>query len=114
MRPIANPALTVLDIERYANIAHRHGVPLIVDNTFATPVLCKPFDFGADIVIHSTTKYMDGHAVQGGGIIVDSGKFDWTNGNFPDFTEPVLHTTESHIQRHMVRLHILLRQECSS
>lgn len=85
---IANPALTVLDIERYANIAHRHGVPLIVDNTFATPVLCKPFDFGADIVIHSTTKYMDGHAVQGGGIIVDSGKFDWTNGNFPDFTEP--------------------------
>ena len=85
---IANPALTVLDIERYANIAHRHGVPLIVDNTFATPVLCKPFDFGADIVIHSTTKYMDDHAVQGGGIIVDSGKFDWTNGNFPDFTEP--------------------------
>ena len=85
---IANPALTVLDIEKYANIAHRHGVPLIVDNTFATPVLCKPFDFGADIVIHSTTKYMDGHAVQGGGIIVDSGKFDWTNGNFPDFTEP--------------------------
>ena len=85
---IANPALTVLDIERYDNIAHRHGVPLIVDNTFATPVLCKPFDFGADIVIHSTTKYMDGHAVQGGGIIVDSGKFDWTNGNFPDFTEP--------------------------
>ena len=63
-------------------------MPLIVDNTFATPVLCKPFDFGADIVIHSTTKYMDGHAVQGGGIIVDSGKFDWTNGNFPDFTEP--------------------------
>jgi len=85
---IANPALSVLDIERFANIAHAHNVPLIVDNTFATPVLCKPFDFGADIVIHSTSKYMDGHAVQVGGVIVDSGKFDWTNGNFPDFTEP--------------------------
>ncbi len=85
---IANPALSVLDIERFANIAHAHKVPLIVDNTFATPVLCKPFDFGADIVIHSTSKYMDGHAVQVGGVIVDSGKFDWTCGNFPDFTEP--------------------------
>ena len=85
---IANPALTVFDIERFANIAHAHGVPLIVDNTFATPILCKPFDFGADIVVHSTTKYMDGHAVQGGGIIVDSGKFDWTNGNFPELVEP--------------------------
>ena len=85
---IANPALTVFDIERFANLAHKHGVPLIVDNTFATPILCKPIEFGADIVIHSTTKYMDGHAVQGGGVIVDSGKFDWTNGNFPDLTEP--------------------------
>ena len=85
---IANPVLSVLDFERFARIAHKHKVPLIVDNTFATPVLCKPFDFGADIVIHSTTKYMDGHAVQVGGVIVDSGKFDWTNGNFPDFTEP--------------------------
>ena len=85
---IANPALSVLDIERFANIAHKHGVPLIVDSTFATPILCKPFEYGADIVIHSTTKYMDGHAVQGGGVIVDSGNFDWTNGNFPDFTEP--------------------------
>ena len=85
---IANPALTVFDIERFANIAHRHNVPLIIDNTFATPVLCKPFDFGADIVIHSTTKYMDGHAVQGGGVIVDSGKFDWKSGNFPGLTEP--------------------------
>ena len=64
------------------------GVPLIVDNTFATPVLCKPFQFGADIVIHSTTKYMDGHAVQVGGVIVDSGKFDWTNGKFPELTQP--------------------------
>ena len=85
---IANPALSVLDIERFANIAHAHKVPLIVDNTFATPVLCKPFDFGADIVVHSTTKYMDGHAVQGGGVIVDSGKFDWTEGDFPELTTP--------------------------
>ncbi len=85
---IANPALTVLDIERFAKIAHEKGVPLIVDNTFATPVLCRPIEWGADIVIHSTSKYMDGHAVQVGGVIVDSGKFDFTNGNFPDFTEP--------------------------
>ncbi len=85
---IANPALSVLDIERFANIAHAHNVPLIVDSTFATPMLCKPFDFGADIVIHSTTKYMDGHAVQGGGIIVDSGNFDWTKGDFPELTTP--------------------------
>ncbi len=85
---IANPAIAVLDIERLAGIAHRNGVPFIVDNTFATPVLCRPFEFGADIVVHSTTKYMDGHAVQLGGVIVDSGKFDWTNGKFPEFTEP--------------------------
>ncbi len=85
---IANPALMVLDIEKLARIAHKRGVPLIMDNTFATPILCKPFEFGADIVIHSTSKYMDGHAVQNGGVIVDSGKFDWTNGNFPDLTEP--------------------------
>lgn len=85
---IANPALTVLDIERFANIAHEMGVPFIVDNTFATPIFCKPFEFGADIVIHSTTKYMDGHALQVGGVIVDSGKFDWTNGKFPELTEP--------------------------
>ena len=74
---IANPALTVFDIERFANIAHAMGVPLIVDNTFATPILCKPFDFGADIVVHSTSKYMDGHAMALGGCIVDSGNFDW-------------------------------------
>ncbi len=85
---IANPALTVLDIERFARIAHKNGVPLIVDNTFATPVLCKPFNYGADIVTHSTTKYMDGHALQVGGVIVDSGKFDWNNGKFPCLTEP--------------------------
>lgn len=85
---IANPALNVLDIERYANIAHKHGVPLLVDNTFATPILCRPIEFGADIVIHSTTKYMDGHATVVGGVVVDSGKFDWTNGKFPELTEP--------------------------
>ena len=85
---IANPALTVLDIDRFARIAHQHKVPLIVDNTFATPILCKPFDYGADIVLHSTSKYMDGHAVQIGGAIVDSGHFDWTCGNFPGLTDP--------------------------
>ena len=80
--------MTVFDIERYANIAHAHGVPLIVDNTFATPILCKPFEFGADIVTHSTSKYMDGHALQIGGVIVDSGNFNWDNGNFPELVEP--------------------------
>ena len=75
---IANPALTVLDIEKFAKAAHAHGVPLIVDNTFATPVLCRPIEWGADIVTHSTTKYMDGHGAAVGGCIVDSGKFDWT------------------------------------
>ena len=86
---LANPALTVFDIEKWAGIAHKNGVPLIIDNTFATPVLCRPFEWGADIIVHSTTKYMDGHAVQGGGVIVDSGKFDWAaSGKFPDFTEP--------------------------
>ena len=80
---LANPALTVLDIEKFAKVAHAHGVPFIIDNTFATPYLCRPIEWGADIVVHSTTKYMDGHAVQGGGVIVDSGKFDWTNGKFP-------------------------------
>mgnify|MGYP001317518591 FL=1 len=85
---LANPALTVFDIERYANIAHTHDVPLIVDNTFATPILCKPFEFGADIVTHSTSKYMDGHALQIGGVIVDSGNFNWDNGNFPELVEP--------------------------
>ena len=85
---IANPSLSVFDIEKFAKIAHKNGLPLFVDNTFATPVLCRPFEFGADIVIHSTTKYMDGHAVQLGGVIVDSGNFDWTHGQFPEFTEP--------------------------
>ena len=86
---IANPALHVLDIEKFAALAHNNGIPLIVDNTFATPILCRPFDFGADIIVHSTTKYMDGHAVQMGGVIVDSGKFDWgASGKFPGLTEP--------------------------
>ncbi len=79
---IANPALNVFDIERFAKAAHAHGVPLIVDNTFATPVNCRPFEWGADIVTHSTTKYMDGHGAGVGGCIVDSGKFDWTK--YPD------------------------------
>ena len=79
---IANPALNVLDIERFAKVAHANGVPLIIDNTFATPVNCRPFEWGADIVTHSTTKYMDGHASAVGGCIVDSGKFDWTR--YPD------------------------------
>ena len=74
---IANPALTVLDIEKFASVAHQHGVPLIVDNTFATPINCRPFEWGADIITHSTTKYMDGHGLQVGGAIIDSGNFDW-------------------------------------
>lgn len=86
---IANPALNVLDIEKFAELAHSNKLPLIVDNTFATPILCRPIDFGADIVIHSTSKYMDGHAVSLGGVIVDSGNFDWAaSGKFPEFTEP--------------------------
>ena len=86
---IANPALHVLDIEKFAALAHNNGIPLIVDNTFATPILCRPFEFGADIIVHSTTKYMDGHAVQMGGVIVDSGKFDWgASGKFPGLAEP--------------------------
>ncbi|MDE6775637.1 MAG: aminotransferase class I/II-fold pyridoxal phosphate-dependent enzyme, partial [Ruminococcus sp.] len=85
---IANPALTIFDMEKFAKIAHENNVPLIVDNTFPTPILCRPIEYGADIVIHSTSKYMDGHAVQVGGVIVDSGNFNWANGKFPEFTEP--------------------------
>jgi O-acetylhomoserine (thiol)-lyase len=86
---IANPALDVFDIERFANLAHAHGLPLIVDNTFPTPILCRPFEFGADIVVHSTTKYMDGHATVVGGAVVDGGTFDWAkSGKFPELTEP--------------------------
>lgn len=87
---IANPALVVLDIEKFARLAHKHGVPLIVDNTFATPVNCRPFEWGADIVTHSTTKYMDGHGMSVGGCIVDSGNFDWEahREKFPGLTTP--------------------------
>ena len=86
---LSNPSLIVLDIEKFAKVAHSNGVPLIVDNTFPTPVNCRPFDFGADIVIHSTTKYMDGHATSVGGVVVDSGNFDWTqNDKFPGLTTP--------------------------
>lgn len=87
---IANPALVVLDIEKFAGLAHKHGVPLIVDNTFATPVNCRPFEWGADIVTHSTTKYMDGHAMTVGGCVVDSGNFDWEahKEKFPGLTTP--------------------------
>ena len=85
---IANPAIAVFDIEKFAKLAHANGVPLIVDNTFATPVLCRPFEWGADIVVHSTTKYMDGHAVQVGGVLVDSGNFNWENGKFEELCTP--------------------------
>jgi len=87
---IANPALVVLDIEKFAEAAHEHGVPLIVDNTFPTPINCRPFEWGADIVTHSTTKYMDGHAMCVGGCIVDSGNFDWEKypDKFPGLTQP--------------------------
>ncbi|MCR4881521.1 MAG: O-acetylhomoserine aminocarboxypropyltransferase/cysteine synthase [bacterium] len=85
---LTNPSLQVFDIEKFAKVAHKNGIPLIIDNTFPTPILCRPIEWGADVVIHSTTKYMDGHALQVGGVIVDSGKFDYANGNFPDFTEP--------------------------
>lgn len=87
---IANPALTVFDIERFADAAHRHGVPLIIDNTFATPINCRPIEWGADIVTHSTTKYMDGHDATVGGCIVDGGKFDWMahSDKFPGLTTP--------------------------
>jgi len=84
---IGNPKMDVVDIEAVAGIAHQAGVPLIVDNTFASPYLCRPFDYGADIVVHSATKYIGGHGTSIGGIIVDSGKFDWTNGKFPELVE---------------------------
>ena len=87
---ISNPTINVLDIEKFARIAHKHGVPLIVDNTFATPINCHPFQWGADIITHSTTKYMDGHAMTVGGVIVDSGNFDWSKhaDRFPGLTTP--------------------------
>lgn len=85
---LSNPSLVVTDLELFATIAHEFNVPIIVDNTFPTPINCRPFAFGVDIVVHSTTKYLDGHAVQVGGVIVDSGNFNWNNGKFPELTEP--------------------------
>ena len=85
---IGNPQINVLDIEPIAQIAHEAGIPLMIDNTFASPYLCRPFDFGADIVVHSATKYIGGHGTTMGGVIVESGKFPWDNGNFPDMVEP--------------------------
>ncbi len=85
---LSNPALEIPDIEMYADAAHAHGVPLIVDNTFATPIHCRPFEHGANVVVHSTSKYMDGHAVALGGVIVDGGNFDWNNGKFPGLSTP--------------------------
>lgn len=85
---IANPSLVVTDIEKFATLAHKNQIPLIIDNTFATPINCRPIEFGADIVIHSTSKYMDGHAVALGGVIVDSGNFNWDNGKFPGLSTP--------------------------
>jgi len=85
---IGNPRIDVADLRRLSDVAHAHGVPLLVDNTFATPYLCRPFEHGADIVIHSATKFIGGHGTSIGGVIVDSGKFDWTNGKFPELVEP--------------------------
>jgi len=85
---IGNPRLDILDLEKIAGIAHEQGVPVIVDSTTATPYLCKPFEWGADIIVHSATKYIGGHGTSIGGLLVDSGKFDWTQGRFPEFTEP--------------------------
>lgn len=85
---ITNPSLKVMDIEKFAKVAHDNQIPLIVDNTFPTPYLCRPFEHGADIVVHSASKYLDGHATSVGGVIVDSGNFDWTNGKFPSITNP--------------------------
>lgn len=102
---IANPALTVLDIELFAKVAHAHGVPLIVDNTFPTPVNCRPFEWGADIVTHSTTKYMDGHGAALGGAIVDSGKFDWMAhaDKYPGFAHLMKAIMELHMQRNLAK-----------
>ncbi len=85
---IANPSLCIVDLSMFAEVAHDNGIPFMVDNTFATPVNCRPFEFGADIVVHSTSKYMDGHAVALGGVIVDGGKFNWANGKFPGLSTP--------------------------
>lgn len=118
---IANPALDVFDIERFAGIAHRHDLPLMVDNTFATPVLCRPFEFGADIVVHSTSKYMDGHACVVGGAIVDSGRFDWVkSGRYPELTEPdesyhgVVYTSSFGKQAYITKTRVQLMRDLGS
>lgn len=118
---IANPALDVFDIERFAGIAHRHDLPLMVDNTFATPVLCRPFEFGADVVVHSTTKYMDGHACVLGGAIVDGGKFDWEkSGRYPELTEPdesyhgVVYTESFGSQAYITKARVQLMRDMGS
>ena len=109
---IANPALVVLDLEKFAAAAHAHGVPFIVDNTFATPINCRPFEWGADIVTHSTTKYMDGHATCVGGAIVDSGTLTGLpmQINFRDLQLRMRHITESYTQRNLEKLRILQRR----
>lgn len=110
---IANPALTVLDIEKFANAAHRHGVPLIVDNTFPTPINCRPLEWGADIVTHSTTKYMDGHAACLGGAIIDGGRFDWLAhaDKFPGCAHRMNHITELPTPKSLARRVRLLRRQ---
>lgn len=112
LRPLQIRQLTVLDIEKFAKVAHEHGVPLIVDNTFATPINCRPFEWGADIVTHSTTKYMDGHAMTVGGCIVDSGNFDWEahHDRFTGLTEPGESYLALSIPRNLESLLILPRQ----
>ena len=115
---VANPALDVLDIETFAAAAHRAGLPLIVDNTFPTPVLCRPMDWGADVVTHSTTKYIDGHAMTVGGVIVDSGRFDWeAPGRFPGLTEPdesyhgVVYTRDFGASAYIVKARVQLMRD---
>ncbi len=117
---VSNPALNVLDIERFARLAHSHDIPLIIDNTFATPINCRPFEFGADIVTHSTTKYMDGHATCVGGAIVDSGKFNWDNGKYPELSTPddsyhgVTYTKEFGNQAYIVKARAQLMRDLGS
>ncbi|MCH5185731.1 MAG: O-acetylhomoserine aminocarboxypropyltransferase/cysteine synthase [Oscillospiraceae bacterium] len=118
---IANPALNVLDIEKFAAAAHSKNIPLIVDNTFATPILCRPIEFGADIVVHSTSKYMDGHAVALGGVVVDSGNFDWAaSGKFPEFTQPddsyhgVVYTEKFKNAAYIVKARVQLMRDLGS
>ena len=107
---LSNPALTVLDLEKWAEAAHSHGVPLIVDNTFPTAINCRPIEFGADVVVHSTSKYMDGHACALGGVVVDSGKFDWKNGKFPMFTQP----DETYHGVGLETLHLRMPRHCEN